>query len=154
MGYNIIDIINKAVDIGHYRKKLYTDISNQNHLPPAVRLLSKVLADNVDKTFIYYEKLKKEVHATDIEKIDFAIYDKISFLISQFNLRIHTAEITTSKELLSFSLNLEREILSLFLDIQGRLIITSSDATSATYIVLSDMIATKTSLIRDLESHI
>ena len=120
LGYNIIDIIDKAIAIAYKRKELYTEISKQNHQPPAVKILSKVLADNVDKTFLYYENLKKEVNDEEVEKIDFAIYDKISFLINQFNLRIHTTDATTPKEFLNFSLNFEKEILALFLDIQGR----------------------------------
>jgi uncharacterized protein YwqG len=135
------------------RKRLYLEISQQNNQSPSVKILSKVLADNVDKTLFYYEKQKKEVNDEDIEKIDFVIYDKISFLISQFNLRIHTANITSATELLSFSLNLESEILALFLDIQGRLVKNEADTNSATYIILSDMIKVKTSLIHDLEHH-
>ena len=153
MGYNIIDIINKAIDISHMRKRLYLEINQQSYQSPSVKILSKVLADNVDKTLFYYEKLKKQVSDEDIEKIDFVIYDKISFLISQFNLRIHTANITSATELLSFSLNLESEILALFLDIQGRLVKNEADTNSATYVILSDMIKVKTSLIHDLEHH-
>jgi len=153
LGYNIIDIIDKAIVIAYKRKDLYTEISKQNHQPPAVKILSKVLADNADKTFLYYEKLKKEVNADEVEKIDFAIYDKISFLINQFNLRIHTTDATAPKEFLSFSVNFEKEILALFLDIQGRLVKNANDTYSTTYVILSEMIKTKSSLIDDLESH-
>lgn len=153
MGYNIIDVLDKAIDIAHNRKRLYTEISNQKNQPPAVKILAKVLADNVDKTFLYYEKLKKEVTNKEIEMIDFSIYDKISFLISQFNLRIHTADIKSAKELISFSLDFEGEILALFLDIQGRLIKTSADSNSTTYLILSDIIKAKNKLIHDLEIH-
>ena len=89
----------------------------------------------------------------EIEMIDFSIYDKISFLISQFNLRIHTADIRSAKELISFSLDFEGEILALFLDIQGRLIKTSADSNSTTYLILSDIIKAKNKLIHDLEIH-
>ncbi|MGH4123388.1 MAG: hypothetical protein ACREV6_10730 [Clostridium sp.] len=150
MGYDIIDIIDKAIAIAYKRKDLYTEISKQTHLSPAVKILSKVLADNVDKTFLYYQKLKKEVNDDETEKIDFAIYDKISFLISQFNLRVHTTDATTSKEFMNFSLQFEKEILALFLDIQGRLVVTSYDTNSKAYIILSDMIKTKTKLIEGL----
>lgn len=90
----------------------------------------------------------------DIDVIDFGIYDKISFLINQFNLRIYIADAKTPKDFLNFSLGLEKEILALFLDIQGRLIKTSSDTTSTAYIILSNIINTKTKLIENLESHI
>ena len=153
MGYNIIDIMDKAIAIAYKRKELYTKISMQNHQPPAVKILSKVLADNVDKTFLYYERIKKEVDTENIETIDFVIYDKISFLINQFNLRIHATDTTTTKEFLNFSVNFEKEVLALFLDVQGRLIKNANDASSTSYIILSDMIKTKTKLIEDLEHH-
>ena len=151
MGYNIIDIMDKAIAIAYKRKEIYTEISKQQHQPPAVKILSKVLADNVDKTLLYYERLKEEVSGKEIEIIDFAIYDKISFLIGQFNLRLHNTYVTTPKEFISFSLNFEKDILALFLDIQGRLIKTADDSNSGAYIILSDMIKIKTNLIHDLE---
>ncbi|MGV8981720.1 hypothetical protein [Clostridium sp.] len=150
MGYDIIDIINKAIAIAYKRKALYTEISNQTNLPPAVKILSKVLADNVDKTFLYYQKLKNEVHSDEPEKINFAIYDKISFLIGQFNLRVYATDAATPKDFMSFTLQFEKEILALFLDIQGRLVITSYDTNSKTYTILSDMIKTKANLIDGL----
>jgi hypothetical protein len=150
LGYNIIDVMDKAIAIGHKRKELYIGIGKQENQPPSVKILSKVLADNVDKTLVYYERLKKE--AND-ENIDFAIYDKISFLINQFNLRIHTTDAKTPKELLNFSINLEKEVLALLLDIQGRLVKTSEDTNLSTYVILSDMIKTKTKLIEDLNGN-
>lgn len=153
MGYSIIDIIDKSIAITYKRKELYTEISVQSDLPPSVKILSKVLADNVDKTLLYYGRLKNELKDEEAEKIDFAIYDKISFLISQFNLRVYSTVATTPKEFLSFSLIFEKEILALFLDIQGRLVTIESDINSKTYIILSDMIKTKTKLIGYLESH-
>ena len=151
MGYSIIDIIDKSIAMAYKRRELYAEISLQSDLPPSVKILSKVLADNVDKTLLYYTKLKNEVNDEETEKIDFVIYDKISFLISQFNLRVYSTEATTPKEFLSFSIHFEKEILALYLDIQGRLITTVNDTTSKTYIILSDMIKTKIKLIGDLE---
>lgn len=153
LGYSIIDIIDKATAIANKRKDLYAEISKQNNIPPSVRIISKVFSDNVDKTFVYYEKLKQEVNDDEVKKIDFSIYDKISFLISQFNSRVYTTDATTPKEFLSFSLYFEKEILALFLDIQGRLVKNSNDTSSKTYIILSSMIKTKTKLVDDLERY-
>lgn len=153
MGYSIIDIIDKSIAITCKRRELYAEISVQNDLPPSVKILSKVLVNNVDKRLLYYGKLKNDVNDEVVEKIDFAIYDKISFLISQFNLRVYSTIATTPKEFLSFSLHLEKEILALFLDIQGRLVSKANDTSSKTYLILSDMIKTKAKLIVDLESH-
>ncbi|MGK0466673.1 hypothetical protein [Clostridium sp.] len=154
MGYNIIDVIDKAITIPQKRKDLYTQISNQLSQHPVVKILSKVLADNVDKTLFYYKKLKAEIKPNEMDMIDFGIYDKISFLINQFNLRIYVTDAATPKDFLSFSTELEKEILALLLDIQGRLVKTSSDTTSTSYTTLSNMIKLKTKLIENLEMHI
>lgn len=153
MGYNIIDIIDKAIVIAYNRRDLYTKTSKETHRTLAVKILSKVLADNVNKTILFYEKLKKEVTNEEVEEIDFAIYDRVSFLINQFNSRMHITDATTTKEFLIFSLDFEKEILALFLDIQGRFVHNTNDTTSTTYLILSDMIKTKTNLINDLEFH-
>jgi hypothetical protein len=154
LGYNIIDVIDKAITIPQKRKDLYTQISNQLSQHPVVKILSKVLADNVDKTLFYYKKLKAEIKPNEMDMIDFGIYDKISFLINQFNLRIYVTDAATPKDFLSFSTELEKEILALLLDIQGRLVKTSSDTTSTSYTTLSNMIKLKTKLIENLEMHI
>jgi len=152
-GYNIIDILNKAISIACTRRDIYTEISKQPNQPPVIKILSNVLANNAIKTLVYYDKLKKETNEALIETIDFDIYDKISFLISQFNLRMHSTDAKTPKEFICFSINYEKEILTLFLDIQGRLVKDTNDTTCSTYMILSDMIQSKTKLISDLESH-
>jgi len=152
LGYTIIDIIDKSISIAYKRQKLYIEISKQPYQLPVVKILSKVLADNVSKTLIYYKKLKEEFN-DNVEEIDFMTYDKISYLISEFNLRIYTTEIKTPKEFICFSINFEKEILALFLDIQGRMINNSNDTTSITYIILTDIIKIKVKLINNLESH-
>jgi len=152
LGYTIIDIVDKSIAIAYKRQDLYSEISVQNNLPSSVKILSKVLSHNVDKTLFYYQKLRKEISDDEIE-INFAIYDKISFLISQFNLREYSTDATTPKDFLSFSLNYEKEILALFLDIQGRLVETSKDTTSKAYAILSNMIKNKSKLIENLEKH-
>lgn len=153
MGYNIIDVVDKAISIAHKRKDLYTQISNRPEQSHVVKILSKVLADNVDKTLFYYKNLKKSITPKEMDVIDFGIYDKISFLIGQFNLRIYATDAATPKDFLYFSLSLEKEILALYLDIQGRLVKTSSDTSSTSYTILSNMIKSKTKLIENLESH-
>lgn len=152
MGYTIIDILDKAIDIAYRRQKLYIEISNQPYQLPVVKILSKVLADSVNKMLIYYKKLKEEVD-DNVEIIDFVIYDKVSFLISEYNLRMHTTDVKTPKEFICFSIDFEKEILALFLDIQGRLVNDSNNTTSITYTILTDIIKIKVSLINDLESH-
>jgi len=50
--------------------------------------MSTVLIKQMDKTIEYYEKLKKVISGMEFEEIDFVIYDKMSFLIDEFNRKV------------------------------------------------------------------
>jgi RNA processing factor Prp31 len=105
--------------------------------------MSKVLAREIDKTINYYEELKKEINQVEFDEIDFYIYDKMSFLIDQYNKRTCVVEISNIKEYLKFSLELEKDGKSLLIDIQGRFVKNRSDLQTKTYEILSNMINNK-----------
>jgi hypothetical protein len=147
MGYNVVDLIDKAIDIAIRRKNILEDIGHEKLDIQAIQIMSKVLSKEICKTIEYYETLKKELNNADIEEIDFVIYDKISFLINEFNKRIYASEINNVREYLKFSIDLLRDTNSLLVDIQGRLIKNIWDINTKTYKILSD-------LIRNIEGHI
>lgn len=153
MGYNVIDLINKTIKIANWKKTMYESIGQgkcgTESIP--IQLMSNVLAKDIDKTIKYYEELKDEVNKANFEEIDFYIYDKISFLIDQFNKKICVTDINNVKGYLKFSLNLERDCKSLLIDIQGRYVQNTSDIQTKTYNILSDMIIKKEYLITSLE---
>ena len=124
MAYNIIDLIDKAIDITIKRKAIYEKIGNEPFGIPSISILSKVLAKDLDKTLQYYEALKNEIANESFEEIDFAIYDKISFLINEFTKKLSVPDIKNTKEFLEFYLNLEKDLYSLLIDIQGRFVMT------------------------------
>ena len=151
MGYNIIDLINKAINIAIRKKTIYKSVGQLNHDIPSIEILSKVLAKEIDKTIKYYEELKSELSGVKFEEIDFYIYDRQSFLIDEFNKKIYTTEINNIKEYLKFSLDLEKDGKSLLIDVQGRFVQNTSDTKTRTYKILSDMIINKDNLISALE---
>lgn len=154
MGYNIIDIINKASNIANRRKELYMKIEKEKSNIPSMKILSKILIEQVDKTIMFYDTLKKDIGDSGLEEIDFAIYDKISFLINEFNMKIFVKDVQNTKELLEFSLELEKDIYSLLLDIQGRFVKDTSDIHTKTYKILSDIIENKNNHIEILKNTI
>lgn len=79
MGYNVIDVINKAINITIRKRTIYESLEQRKCDIPAVKIMSKVLVKEIDRTIQYYEKLKNEL---EFEEIDFYIYDKISFLMN------------------------------------------------------------------------
>jgi len=94
MGYNVIDLIDKAIDIEVRRKIIFENIGQKKSDIPSIKIISKVMIKNVDKTIQYYETLKKEIGNDDLDEIDFVIYDKISFLINEFNKKKYVIKIT------------------------------------------------------------
>jgi len=151
VAYDANDIIDKAVNIALKRKSIYENVKQQNKDIYSITILSKVLIKDVEKTIGLYKKLTIELKDVALEEIDFGAYDKISFLINEFNGKLYLYDIKNIKDFLKFSLNLEKDIHSLFLSIQGRLIKNKNDVNTKTYKVLSAMINNKAKLIESIE---
>lgn len=151
MGYNIVDIIDKGINIAIRRKVIFEKIGKNRCDIPTMKILSTVLIKEVDRTIQYYETLKKEIGNVEFEEIDFVIYDKISFLINEFNERIYVPEINDVKEYLRFSVDLEKDTYSLLIDIQGRFVKNTSDMHTKTYKILSQIIGNIDKHIKTLE---
>lgn len=143
MGYNVADIIEKAVKITMRRRTIYEKIGQEKCDILSIKVISKVLVKQIDKTIEYYQTLLDEINDTEFEEIDFSIYDKMSSLISDFNNRISVAEVTNVREFLNFSLDMEKAVYSLLIDIQGRFVKNASDIHTNTYRILTDIISNK-----------
>lgn len=151
MGYSVIDIIDKAMDIVIRRKDEYEKIKKENNNNPAINVMTSVLLKESDKNIEYYKKLKQSIKDIELEDIDFVIYDKMSFLINQFNKKTYIHNIRSVKDYLNFSIELERDAYSLIVDIQGRFVKNTSDVNTKTYKILSDIIKSKYKHITELE---
>ena len=150
MGYNVTDIIEKAIKITIRRRTIYENIGREKCNDISFRTISKFLVQEINKTIKYYELLLKEVKDVEFEEIDFSIYDKMSFLINDFNNRINTVELNNGGEFWEYSLDLEKAVYSLLIDIQGRFVKNTSDIHTRTYKILTDMIANKVNHIASL----
>ncbi|WP_026881372.1 hypothetical protein [Clostridium akagii] len=152
MGYTVIDVINKAINIAIRKKTVYESVGQGELDIPSIQIMSKVLVKQIDRTIKYYEELKDEVSEAKFEEINFYIYDKMSFLIDEFNKNIYATEINNNKEYLKFSLDLEKNSKALLIDVQGRFVKNTTDIHTKTYKILSDMINNKDKLITTLET--
>lgn len=151
MGYNVMDLIDKAIAITIKKKTLYENIDKDNQNFPPINIMSKVFIARNDKTIIYYKELKNNIGHENLEDIDFKIYDKMSFLINEFNRRTYSAKIHNIKDYLKFSLDLEKDMLSLLLDIKGRFVVGKDDINTTTYKLLSEIIDNKSNQIKMIE---
>ncbi|ADK14772.1 MULTISPECIES: hypothetical protein [Clostridium] len=150
MGYNIIDIINKSINIAVRRKAEYEDIGKRCN-KQSIKIMSVVLVKQLDKSIQYYEKLKKVISGMEFEEIDFVIYDKMSFLIDEFNRKVYKPEINNVRDYLKSFLDLEKDVYSLLVDVQGRFVKNTSDVSTKTYTILSHIINNEASHISTLE---
>jgi hypothetical protein len=150
MAYNIIDLIDKALTITTKRKAIYESIGKNCGIP-SITILSKVLVKDLDKTLQYYETLRTEVGNEVFEEIDVGTYDKISFLTNEFAKKLYVPDIKNTGEFFNFYLNLEKDLYSLLIDIQGRFVKNTSDVHTKTYGILSDMLKTKANHIKNIE---
>lgn len=151
MGYNVADIINKAVNIAIRRKSIYETIEQEKGGNLSIKVISKVLVKEANKTIDYYKSLLDEIQDTEFEEIDFSIYDKMSSLIIDFNKQINIAEVKNVREFMIFSLEMEKAVYSLLMDIQGRFVKNTSDVHTNTYRILSNIISNKAKHIEMLE---
>ncbi|MDR5588229.1 hypothetical protein FDG75_14740 [Clostridium botulinum] len=151
MGYNGIDIIDKAINIEERRKIIINSVVNENTNNPAVKVIAKVLSNQLDAMIKHYEELRNEVSNTELEEIDIMTYDKMSFLINEFNNKLYNPKVNNVREYLEFSLNLAKDKYSLFVDIQGRLVNNTKDTQPKTYEILSNIIKTISKQIRTIE---
>lgn len=154
MAYNVLDLLDKAINIAEKRKKLYNDALFKTSKNSSIYVLINVLLKNMDRTIEYYEKLKLEAVTVTGEEIDFVIYDKISFLVNEFNHKLFIPENLTTKILLESSLDIEKDILALYIDVQGRFVKNEGDTRTNIYKILSSLILQKQKKVTELEAFI
>ncbi|CAH2212573.1 hypothetical protein [Tepidibacter aestuarii] len=153
MAYNTIDLIDKAIDMAERRKEIYRQIAKDNSKNKGMNIIVNTLVKGLDKNIDCYNRIKKYIAQNEnvLEEIDFLIYDKILFLVNQFKKRLMNPKISDTKSLMKFSVNLEKQIYALFIDIQGRLVVKEEDVKTNTYRFLSNIIREKEEYLKHLE---
>jgi len=151
MAYNIIDILDKTITINQKSKKVYLNIDYNGQDKSKFQLVRSVLMKGIEREIKYYEDIKKHLESKNLDEIDFSVYDKISFLINQFNDKIYCQNIDNITNLVNWTACLHKDIFALFISIQGELIRTSKDIETFAYETLSSVIDKKELTIKELE---
>ncbi|MBE6051124.1 MAG: hypothetical protein E7214_10865 [Clostridium sp.] len=120
MGYNIIDIIDKTVEIDERILSLIEDVEQKNNMK--IFVMSKVVEKQMNNKIDGNKKIKKDAIEKNLEDIDFFVYDKISFLINEFNKKENELDITDIESYVKSIISIEKEEHALFLDVKGRLV--------------------------------
>lgn len=154
MAYTAIDLLDKVIYAGEKSKGMYDKSLERLQKNSTSYLVIKVISKNLGKNIEHYEKLKEEICITDLEEIDFVIYDKISSLINEFTNKIIFIDTIDIKSSIEVSLNFQKDVLALFISIQGWLIKSEKDIKTKTYEILGDMIKQKKKSIGKLEEFV
>lgn len=140
MAYNVIDIIDKAIYIEERTKKIIVEAGKDKENDIRIKVMSKVIIEQLNKSIKKYCEIKEQYKNEELEEIDFMSYDKISFLINEFNSKVYFPDIKNPIEYLQFALDLSKERYSLFIDLQGRLANNIGNVENQTYDILSMII--------------
>ena len=105
-------------------------------------MLVKTFLKDIDRVIDYYEELKNRINISSIEEIDFRTYDKIAFLMNEYDNKMKYMDLDeiSPKEYVDITLDLTKDKYALLIDIQGRLYNNTNDNKSSTYEVLTNLI--------------
>lgn len=148
--YDVRDLIKKAIAIAEKKKRLLLSIL-ENTPDPRLRILIQVMINTVEKDIQFYLTMNQELENQTLDPIDFAVYDTIASLINQFGRGMVSAKIKTRQEMVNFSVDIEKAVLALMLDIQGRLAQAEGGGHSTTYVIVGRAIEQKKKTIENLE---
>lgn len=141
MGYSILDLIDKFIDIEKKGFEMYNEIEKSSSDSIRIKSISKILAKEEKRHIKFFKDLKNTIEEFDnIDEIDFLTYDKAAFLINKFKNNIAPKNFNDSKEIVNFALEFERENLALLIDVQGRIVKDEDDINTTTYNALSKII--------------
>ncbi|APM37879.1 ferritin family protein [Clostridium kluyveri] len=147
MTYKIFDLLQSFIDIENMSLKLYLKIEEHfKNESQEISILAKTIAKQEQKHIEYYESLSSSLKGKLDDSIDFYLYDKISGLLFEFKKNIKIPEVNTSRYLIEFAIEFERNNVALLLNIQGRLLQNINDVNNRIYRVISI-------IIREEEEH-
>lgn len=146
--YDIRDILRKGLVINEKRLEEYRKLQ-ENSGDVRMRILIGVFIRALEKDNLYIQKLIDNITDSIAETIDFGVFDKVSNLVNQFARTIVPINIKERKPLSIFVLEQEKATFALLVDIQGRMV-TSSSTTSIAYYVLLELIEEKRTFIEEL----
>lgn len=148
--YDVRDLIKKAIAIAEKKKRLLFGIL-ENTPDPRLRILIQVMINMVEKDIQFYFTINQELEGQTLDPIDFAIYDTIASLVNQFGRGLVGQKIKTRQEMVNFSVEIEKSVLALMLDIQGRLAQAEGGGHTTTYKIIGKAIEQKKRTIENLE---
>lgn len=140
MGYNVIDLIDRCIQIENIKLKYLEKLIEKKKNEPTVQIMCKIFLKDSINSRSFYNDIKENLDISKVDEIHIMTYDKISFLFNEFIKKIYVPDLNSPRKYLLFALDLAKDKHSLFLDIQGRLYNDSKDDSTVTYKILTKII--------------
>ncbi|WP_373898034.1 hypothetical protein ACER0A_009420 [Haloimpatiens sp. FM7315] len=151
MSYNVLDIIDRSIDICNKILNNYRKINDKQVTNNSLKIVTKVFISRETERIKFYEDLKNRIEKENISDIDFFIYDKISSLMAEFNSNLIAKEHKNVKDFMTCVISMNKDCRALFIDIRGRMIQKKEDGESFEYKILTDIIRMEEKYILELE---
>lgn len=142
MNYTIYDLIERFIDIEKNTLDVYKKIEEnaKEKNSKNIEIITRVIRKEEIKHIKYYEQLKEKFNYELNDTIDFYLYDKVVKLLYEFKSQIRIPHIDNAQDLIKYSLEFEKNSISLLLDIQGRLLGNLNDVYNNVYKIISNII--------------
>lgn len=141
MNYTISDLIQKIIDIEKDVLEIYKEIQCMfENKSKVIGIIARAIEKEEQAHISYYEKLKEELQGDLDEVIDFYLYDKVAKLIYEFRSHLLLPKVGKVQDLIEYTIELKKNIISLLIDVQGRLLEKLDDINNNIYKVMSRII--------------
>ncbi|OVE64300.1 rubrerythrin family protein [Clostridium diolis] len=142
MNYTIYDLIERLIDIENNALEVYKKIEEnaKEKNSKNIEIITRVIRKEEIKHIKYYERLKEKFNYELNDTIDFYLYDKVVKLLYEFKIQIRIPHVDNVQDLIKYSLEFEKNSISLLLDIRGRLLGNLNDVNNNVYKIISNII--------------
>lgn len=151
LGYTTLDLLDKIIYVVEKKKNICGVKLENTKNNTRIYVIAKVFMKNLDKSIAFTKDLKEEIKKTEMEEIDFIVYDKISFSIDEFSSKIVALDILDIESIFEYCLDFQKDILALCTYIQGKIVQREEDMDTSTYKALNTMIVEKKKQVKKLE---
>lgn len=154
MGYTILDIMNKLLDIEKNGRDFYLKLADQYANQAKLAAAARVLSKEEERHIRVYSDLLNTQLPLEETMISFEVYDRAVKLLHDFRRINKGPEAQDVQDLINWALAFEKENLALVLSIRGLLVRSTEDAESYPYQILSEVIREEEKHISNLEQFI
>ncbi len=154
MGYTILDIMNKLLDIEKNGRDFYLNLAARQPEDIKLATVARILSKEEERHILLYSNMLNSEQSEASQEISFDVYDRAVKLLNDFIRVNKSPETKDAKDLILWALAFEKENLALVLSIRGLLVRSTEDSESYPYRILSEVIQEEEKHINNLEQFV